>query len=204
MVFQAVPNVAQCQIMGRVDGQLTINDLYFAITGGGITITNLHDLVLAVEDWVGTTLAPILSDDWTCERVVAVDLSNDVGARFDLASGAVGGVAGEANPNNVAACISFRTGLRGRSFRGRNYVPGIPGSVVTLNTMDPTFINDLELAYTALVGPGTFLAGWEFVVVSRVTGGVVRDTGIATPVTFVVVVGNAVRSMRSREVGHGA
>lgn len=204
MPFQAVPNVALVTVNGRVDGQETINDHHFEITGGSITSINLAELVAAMAAWAIGTLAPLLSDDWALERLVGVDLTTATGPRRETSAPQVGGVSGEANPNNVAACVSLRTDGRGRSFRGRNYVPGIPGSVVTLNTLDSGFIASLTTAYFDLVGPGTFLAGWQYVIVSRITAGAPRAEGLAIPVTDITMVGNSVRSMRSREVGQGA
>jgi hypothetical protein len=204
MAYQPVPNVAQLQCIGTVDGQVTINDLYFEISGGGINVTNLTAVASAVGLWFVNTLAPLLSDDWSAQRVIGTDLTTATGPRVDIGAAGPGGVTGEALPNNVAACVSFRTASRGRSARGRNFVPGIPSSLVTLNTLDPTFIGDLVNAYGALVGAGIFLAGWEFVVVSRQTAGVLRPSGVPFPITSVLMVTDSVRSMRSREVGHGA
>src|ERR1044071_4448186 len=178
MAFQAVPNVAQTRIEGVVDSQLTINDLYWEISGGGINAVNLATLVGAVVNWTQTQLCPLLSDDWTAVRVVGIDLTTQTGPEVEGIVNTVGGVSGEANPNNVAACISFRTAQRGRSFRGRNFVPAIPGSVVTLNTLDPSFMADLDTAYGNLMGAGVFTAGWQWGVVSRVSGGVPRANGI--------------------------
>ena len=202
-VYQPVISTVQIQIMGRVDGQLTVNDLYFQASGA-ITPTSIAALVTDVSDWVVASLAPLLSDDWAAERTIGTDLTTATGLRNEQATVQVGGVSGEANPNNVAVVVSLRSANRGRSGRGRNYVPGIPGSVVTLNTIDPVFISNLIDAYLLLMGAGTFSAGWELVVVSRVSGGVRRATGLAQPVVNIVVVGDSVRSMRSREIGHGA
>src|SRR6185436_9153957 len=138
------------------------------------------------------------------ERVVATDLTTATGPAIEVGAGVPGGISGEANPNNVAACIKFSTAQRGRSARGRNYIPGVPGSVVTLNTMDTTWMQDVSNAYNLLVGAGTFLAGWEWVIVSRVTAGAPRASGLAIPVISAGFVSSSVRSMRSREVGHGA
>jgi hypothetical protein len=59
-------------------------------------------------------------------------------------------------------------------------------------------------AYTLLVGPGSFEPGWQLVVVSRRTLGELRPVGVAIPVVSVAFTSPYVRSMRSREVGHGA
>lgn len=88
--------------------------------------------------------------------------------------------------------------------RGRNFVPAIPNAVVTLNTIDSAFITTLLDAYNMLPGAGTFEPGWQQVIVSRQTANALRPVGIATPVVNISMVGNSVRSMRSREIGHGS
>jgi hypothetical protein len=204
MPFIPVPNVAQVKLFGSIDGQETINDLYFEVSGGGITPVNLATLAGVVGGWGQSHLAPLLSDDWQLVRTVCIDLTAQNSFQVDIGTPATGGVSGEANPNNVAACIKFSTALGGRSFRGRNYVPGIPGSVVTLNTMDATFMNNLSDAYFMMVGAGTFLPGWQWVVVSRFANNLPRTAGIATPVTSTGFTSPYVRSMRTREVGKGS
>lgn len=203
MAFQPAPSIAHAALEGKVDNQLTINDLFF-FSSGTITQASLQLLSDNLATWFTDNLAPLLSDDWTAVRVRCADLTTATGLVAESAAVAAGGVTGEANPNNVAACVSIRTAQRGRSGRGRNFVPGIPGSLVTLNTIDAGLISDLIAAYTTLIGVGTFTAGWQWVVLSRVTGGSPRANGIGIPVTSVTMVGNSVRSMRSREIGHGA
>ena len=204
MPFVANPNTAQVRLQGVVDSQITINDLYFELSGGGINVANLTTLAVTLEDWWSLNVANLLSFDWSTTRVSALDLSSLTGPSVDVPSSTVGGVSGEAAPNNVAAAVSFRTASRGRSARGRNFVPGIPNSEITLNTLDSGFIGDLLSAYNLLVGAGAFIAGWEWVVASYVSAGVPRVTPLNFPVTSAIMVGNSVRSMRSREIGHGA
>ena len=203
MAFQAAPSILQTTIEGRLDSQLTINDLFW-FSSGAITPTTVNSLLTQLFNWVNTTLSPLLSRDQSFTRIRAVDLGSAIGLVQETATTAVGGVDVESAPNNVAACVSLRTAQRGRSGRGRNFVPGIPNSVITLNTLDATFITDLLDAYNTLTGAGAFVAGWELVVLSRVTAGAPRAVGIGIPVTEATMVGNSVRSMRSREIGHGA
>jgi hypothetical protein len=204
MPFQAVPNVAQVRCEGIVDGCQTINDLCFEITGGAIDPVNINTLTNAVGNWFSTNLAPDLSDNWATVRTVGIDLGSPTGPTASVGLGAAGGVSTEAAPNNVAACISLRTAQRGRSGHGRNYIPGIPNSLITLNTLDTGFMGNLVATYLLLVGAGTFLPGWQFVLVSRRTASALRPTGVAIPITDVLFTNPSVRSMRSREVGHGA
>lgn len=203
MPFQPAPSIAGLQLRGVVDSQLTINDLYF-FSSGAITPLSLQTLVDGVQDWFATVLTPLLSDDWSSTGVHGVDLGSATGAAADASAINPGGVSGEANPNNVAMVVSFRTAQRGRSGHGRNFVPGIPGSAVTLNTLDPAFISDVLAAYAQLIGAGTFVTGWQWVVLSRQTEGELRANGVGIPITSVRSVTQNVKSMRSREVGHGA
>lgn len=204
MPTQPVANVALVEVKGVMDNQLTINTSHWAISGGGINITNLTTLVDAVADWAANTLAPLLSRDWTLTQTAGTDLTSNIGPAAFNNTTQIGGVDIEAAPNNVAACVSIRTGGRGRSFRGRNFLPGIPNSLVTLNTLDTGFISDLLGAYTGLIGAGTFVAGWEYSIVSRRLANEDRIPPLVIPVVSVEMVGTSVRSMRSREVGHGA
>lgn len=204
MAFQPATNIAQVTVQGRVDGQITINNLYFEVSGGGITAVNLAQLVSAVDFWASDSLAPQLSDDWSYEITTGRDLTVANGVQVTASAPTPGGVSGEANPNNVAVCVSLRTAFGGRSFRGRNYVPGIPATAVTLNSIDPTFSTNLLVVYNALVGAGTFEPGWQLVVLSRYTLGNPRAVALGAPVTACIITRPYVASMRSRAVGHGA
>jgi len=203
MAFQAAPSILLTTIEGRMDNQLTINDLHW-FASAAIDSGSVLALLSGLSTWVTDTFAPMLSRDWASTRIKAVDLGVQNGLGIEVAVTATGGIDQEAAPNNVAACVSLRSDQRGRSGRGRNFVPGIPNTLITLNTLDSTFVGNLISAYALLVGAGTFVGGWQLVVCSRVTGGVPRSIGIGIPITNVVMVGNSVRSMRSREIGHGA
>lgn len=204
MAFQPVPDVALVRVNGRIDGQKTINTLYWQVSGSGIDQVNLTALADAVDGWASSALVSPLSDDWSYESVDAIDLSVPNSFQVTRSSAAPGESSSEAAPNNVAACISFQTVFSGRSFRGRNYIPGIPNDQINLNTMENAFMASLITIYDDLIGAGTFLAGWQWGVVSRQTGGVARAEGLFSPITSVVFRTPYVRSMRSREIGHGA
>jgi len=197
-----VPQAALTQCMGVVDNQLTIIDLSW-VNSGSVTPTNLNQLVNDVGTWFTDVFTPQLSSDWASTRVVGTDLSDLTGPRIDVANPATGGVSGEAAPNNVAACISFRTAQRGRSSRGRNFIPGIPNSLITLNTLADAFVSNMSIVYENLIGAGLFSAGWQWCVVSRFFQNAQRNPPLTIPITNVIFVTNKVRSMRTREVGKG-
>lgn len=204
MAFIPIPQCAQVQIYGQIDRQVTINDLYFS-HGTPIDIPALQSLADAVMTWHTTDILPNLSDDWSLIKAVATDLTTNTSGQYTSVLGAgAGGTSGESNPNNVAATISFRTALRGRSYRGRNYIPGVPGSNVTLNTLDPGWMLAMTNGYGNLIFGGAAIpADWAWVVASRYTGGAPRVSGIVELVTNVLFVDDTVDSMRRRLPGRG-
>jgi hypothetical protein len=206
MAFIPVLDTAQVQLYGRIDGQQTVNDLYFTNTTPGITLGELGDLADAIRAWYVSSMLTLLSSAFSLERVHARDLTDQFSFAVDVNAGPSSGSSGGAFvPNNVAPCISFRTGTAGRSGRGRNYIPGVPQPVVDGNTLTPGFIADAQAAYGSLLpGEGMVPAGWVWVVVSRYTGGAPRPAGIATPVLTALFTDNIVDSQRRRLPGRGA
>jgi len=203
MAFQPCPSIATSVIFGTMDSQLVeLTGAWFA--SGAITSSSLLALAGDLANWVEVSLAPELSRDVTFNGVRVADQTTSTGPVAEASLTAVGGVDQESAPNNVAACISLRTDQRGRSGHGRNYIPGVPNTLVTLNTMDAGFLDALVTAYSLLIGAGSFSAGWQYVVLSRRTGGLPRANGIGIAITSCRFTTNKVRSMRSREVGHGA
>lgn len=198
-------------IQGRVDQQITLNTLWFQKAGGAITPSDVVAVTTAVGNWFSGTLAPLLSQDWAAETVHGQDWSVGAGAVAEFSVGpTVGGVGSEAAPNNVAACLSFSGGSAGRFARGRNYIPALPNALVTLNTLDNGFMNDLLTAYGQLLPAGAVdLSGFVWVVNSRFSGvdvdgkPIPRGAGLTTQISNVVFKTPFVRSMRTREVGKG-
>lgn len=204
MAFQAVPDVAQVQIRGSIDGQLTVNDLYFYKAAGGITVFDLNELTNSVVAWYADTIATALSDAWTFDNALAQDLTTEGGARVNYFQGTPGGTSGAYMPNNVSFAIRFDTFAGGRSGRGRNYLPAIPALWVSGNTMNAEPLNAFVSAYNLLVNPSELLAvGWLWVVVSRISAGAVRPVGVFNEVIGASATDNVLDSQRRRLPGRG-
>lgn len=205
MAFIPVPNVAQAQVFGRIDGQTTINDLYFATEAPPVTLGQLDALALALDAWFSASILTLLSASYSYEHVRVRDLTSQAGFVVERSDSAgPGGAGGAFVPNNVAPCISFRTAIAGRSGRGRNYIPGVPQSVISGNTISPGFIADTTIAYQGLLATGSFKpAGWTWVVVSRFTLNAPRPAGVANAVLSVLYTDTTVDSQRRRLPGRG-
>jgi hypothetical protein len=207
-----IPSATEVRVVleGSVDSQETDNDLAFSLPGGYI-LSDIQSLVTNLVDWFNLTFAVPLSRDWKTVAVHARALNVPAGFVVDVGTGGViGGQDFEAAPNNVAATISFRTGIAGRSFRGRNYIPGIPNPVVTLNTLDSGWMDSMVAAYNGLLpGGGVLPGGWIWGVLSQFSGvdglghPIPRAFGVFTPIVNSLFVDATVDSQRRRLPGRG-
>lgn len=118
------------------------------------------------------------------------------------------GAVADTDPIPGSACLVMtnRTAKRGRSYRGRNYIPGIPSTVTDAtdgNFVPNSYVSDLLDSHadfmTALIGS---YPDFEHVVVSRFQNGAFLGTAIKTPVTSVSA-NNYIDSQRRRLTGRG-
>lgn len=204
MAFIPVQNTCEAQVRMSLDSQFVENTLYF-YKATGIDATLMTTLGNQLLLWWTTEYAVPLATSLSLREIYLTDLSSQNGPTVTIPAPApapTGGVGADALPNNVAACISFRTAHRGRSYRGRNYVPALPDTMVTLNEMAPSLQADLVDAYNGLFARAT-TAAVTWVVVSRFENGAPRTNGNAEPVTSVVLVDPIVDSQRRRLPGRG-
>lgn len=210
MAFVPAVSVVGVQLEGRVDNCQTINDLYFKFTAG-LSLPDVQGLVANLANWFTLSFASNLSEDWSTLAIHGRGLDVQNGIVVDSTPTPMpGGETGEAAPNNVALCISFRTGIGGRAFRGRNYVPGVPNSMITLNTFDADWLAAVAASYALLLpGGGALPTGWTWGVLSRFSGvdgaghPIPRAEGVFTPITNTVYSDITADSMRGRLPGRG-
>jgi len=105
--------------------------------------------------------------------------------------------------DSVATVITTVSDLRGRSYRGRNYVPaGIAAGLSNSSTWSPLWVADLQADWEAL-GAALIDASFQHVVLSRYQDGAWLTTGVSTPIT--AYVGRSkIGTVRSRVLGTGA
>jgi len=205
MAFQPVPTAAKVSIEGRLADEPAIITLGFS-QAGAWGASEINQLAVDVADAFVTNALPFMASNYVYEQTVATGLRTDpdVTATSDTASGTPGGSLVVAPPNNVTLAISFRTGLTGRSARGRNFWPGLVASTVTDNEVSAVAANQIAGWYEASFLPPGGISDWTWVVISRFSGGAPRVSGIVTPITQVVIVDTVVDSQRMRLPGRGA
>ena len=111
--------------------------------------------------------------------------------------------AGVAVPNNVAMSVTLKTALRGRSYRGRNFIGGLPAAALTNPSFwNPTIQAAVDNAWIQL-GLAGVAAGFTHSVLSRANNGVRRTVGVAVHIeTYIARL--PVATMRRRVAGRGA
>lgn len=204
MPFVPAPNVAQAELRFTLGTQKAENVLYFEASAG-ISTTLMGNLAAALDAWWKANLKASASSSVVLTEVYVTDLTTDTSptlSRLVLAP-ATGTDVGTVLPNNVAYCVQFKTGHRGRSGRGRNYIMGLTTGTVTGNTLSGPAQTVFLNAYSLLIGAGTFVAGFQWGVLSRIHNGADRAAGLFQPITSVNVFDATVDSQRRRLPGRG-
>jgi len=201
------PNCVEVRYHWTMNGVDAYNVLHASVTGAFVanqTITNALDTAVKAR-LTGGGLAALLATTTSLVSVNLRDLRTANLAEFVGAGAAVPGTgAGNPLPNEVALCITLRTALAGKSFRGRVYLGGFivgennaSGQIVAaLNTNAASFI---------LGNVGDFAAqGLTMAILSRPRpagpGGVpAAYAGALTPVTTAVARDTLWDSQRRRK-----
>lgn len=203
MAFVPAANTVMAELRYIWNQQKVENTLYF-YEGAGWTPASMSALAVELFNWWSANVKAQQSNQITLNEVYITDLASNTSPTHSYvpASGNVGSAAAASVPNNVALCISLRTGARGRSARGRNYVPAIPATNITANVWGAAVITAIEGAYQALAS-GSFPTQGQLSVVSRYENNAPRATAVVRPVISAVCVDNYADSQRRRLPGRG-
>lgn len=156
-----------------------------------------------VTDW-NAIVKPVTHTSCALRELYFTDQQSASGSTFtystDLPS--AGTATGDSMPNNCSCAISFRTAFRGRSYRGRNYPPGLPEEYANNNRVTVTWQNAWLQFYAALFGRAND-NNTPLGVISRYANNAPRTTGQITPITAILFVDNVIDSQRRRLPGRG-
>lgn len=202
--FIPVPDTVEVAFIGILQAQ----QLILTAAGkfaGAIAESDMDTLFDKLDTWYHDELQPLISVTAEYDTIKITDLTTATSLvkEYGITGTHPGTEPGTAVPNNVAMSVTLKTGLRGRSYRGRNYVAGLPAGAL----QNPTFWNTTVLAavlaaWTAL-GTAFNDAGFTHSVISRYNNSVRRTTGVATPIQQYIPRA-PVATMRRRVAGRGA
>lgn len=186
--FVPLADGAQAEILFLLGSGIVECRLWFVRRSGVVSAVTLQELADGLFLLYTANVMPLLSDQIVCVLVRATDWTVSGGiSEITFFSGVNGGLNSGVHSANVAARLMFISAQLPPSIRNYNFVPGIDKSVVSLNTFDATWANDLRLAYALIpdAAPtwGTFPA-WQWVCTSQEEAGSPRTTQLAARTDF--------------------
>lgn len=206
MAFIAVPETAQATMVYTGPNVNRMVNVYHFIrpTLGWDpdALGDLGELLLTWEVQHGRTRR---SNQISCIGVECRDLSIQDSFVVSVAPSEpiIGAMNSPTLPANVTMAVSFRTPFAGRSFRGRSYWIGLAEGDVTGDFVSAGASQAILGIMRELVENVPQPLNAQLAVVSRYHNGAPRATGIATPVTSVILVDRRVDTQRRRLVGVG-
>ena len=173
----------------RASLEMTWNGVTVVITLGfrgpsPASAASLLTLNNALKTWYDNTLKADLSNDITLANIRSQALDSASAPVVNTpATGETPGNGGAATtPNAIALCVTFTTANRGRSYRGRVYVPGL---ATTAFQTDNTVLASVASVYAnhfANLSTVEATANVAHVVISNYTNKAPRPTAVMTEV----------------------
>lgn len=212
--FVPCPEVGEFVIKQILAGQDVFNVLHIKKIGGWTAATLTNMAVALMSAWF-TNMSPIQAGELLYQGITGRDLSTAMGAVVDVpwTPGQHGAAGGGAEPGNVALAVGHKTGLAGRSARGRTFLGGISEDWANQGKITDGQRVVIQTAFDNL-GAAIEAAGGKFGVLSRYSGytqtppkykkvPIARAEGIFNEIISNVA-DTFVDSMRKRLPGRGA
>lgn len=173
-------------------------------SAGAPDLTDLQSVATIGKNWVNNNLKGIIDSTTTSKYVRATDMTAQ-GAPQHIEPTNYVGTGGASNPLplNVALCCSARTAKRGRSYRGRIYLSGLPVDFQDgVNTGSATLLTNMAGHLTDLQS-ALDTAGFDMVVPTRQHNGAVVSPAEVNEIIGWVIDSNF-DSQRRRLTGRGS
>jgi hypothetical protein len=191
MAFIPVPDTVEVVITwtGGPKPQKTVINVTSSVAW---TIAAAEALLSDIVDAIITDGLPWIASGISAAFLTATDLSSSSGFSFNWLTGSGSNTLPKAGTNGTgynsaqaALVTTLRTLSRGRSYRGRNYWPGIAVNQVSTDGGNAlsTRVTDQDTFVNSLIAAIHSNPVRQLVVVSRHHGGSPLTTGVATPVT---------------------
>jgi len=199
MTFIPVPNTVGVRLIHQFLGQPITNTLYvrYSTQPDFTDLTTLAGVVANL--WVNNIMNK-LSNQTVLSLISLRDLTTNAGIVYDYSGPplpATGAWGGPPCPSSVATVFSLKTGLAGRSYRGRLYLGGFSEQQTDGNFLLSSILNALRDGLLAVID-GINDANRQVVVVSRYNENQPRQTAVTTPVQSVQVRTFRLASQRKR------
>lgn len=215
MAFIPVPNCAQITMSYEIADSDIAENVFAVQNTGSWTPTSLGTVAAVFNTWNDTAVGghspyEARSTETTLTQVEARDLTTQTGpvviVPYPGSHGAGTDDSGQV-PAGITKAFTARSGLAGRSQRGRTFVVGFAEDSLNSgdrNLVATTTANDYVAWFNALIAAvHSANAAWTLVVVSRFHNNAPRSTGVTTPISSYGYANLFVDYQRRRAPGHG-
>lgn len=197
MPFVPVPNCAQAQVLwGPLAGAGWSNTLHYTKTSFSVAdmeaLQDAIDTTILASDWRST-----MASAWYYKGTNVIDLRTEGATIVPANASGQGSQSNDPLALNLAICVTLRTALRGRSYRGRVYLSGLNEQDMTNGAFTPAAYGNASLLITQLIANPAAI-GWNMCIVSRSHNGIPLTVGVPTAVTTAEVRIAKPASQRSR------
>lgn len=200
MSLPVAPTIIKGEFFYTMTSQPAMNRIHIITGTTSPTASQCAVFAAALATWWDGNIRTLVPATMQLNQVHCVALNPINGAQATFSSGLphAGTNTGQALPNNVAFCISLRTGLTGRSARGRWYQGGLTEDQVTGNDLTAGAVTSYVAALDNLLS-AISAAGGQAAIVSYFANGVLRPGGpVYFPITDALAVDSTVDSQRGR------
>ena len=202
MPFIPIPNTAMHTVNYTWLGQL-VQNVFHVRYAGPPDSTDIGVANDVIANWWNTEIEPNVSNQVEARSIIGTSQHVANGPQFTtaFAPGSVGQLTSPSMPSGTTVAVSWRTGLSGRSFRGRTYHVGLVEGQIVGNEIDGATHSLLIGNYAQLL-TDLLTSDLVLVVASRYTNNAPRVTGVATVINSVLL-DTFIDSQRRRLAGRG-
>jgi len=199
--------VAKAAIEMALFGNTMVNTLWFEkLDETEWTSETLLTLCVSLAGWWEEEFSGAVSTSVDLSRVTAWKMDNAVSLYGEYTPPAPisGQLSGDCQPSGNCISVKFASSLAGRSYRGRNYVSGIPSGYVGGNAILGSYKTIVLNAYNTMEASVQADLDVNHIIASRYHNKAPRSTGVTVPVTAYAIVNLDLDSQRNRLNGRGA
>lgn len=179
-------------------GDTAANVQHYRFDGGAPAAADIDDLHDAIKDWLTTDWGNAASNQWQTDLITSTDLTVPDGIQVTSLFTQPGYLTSPALPSQDTIAVSMRTGLSGRSRRGRNYHVGLAENQVEGSRLLLAAATNIITAWFPLIAK-VQAAGWTLVIASFQANKLPRTTALLTPVTDMILTDTVIDSMDTRK-----
>jgi len=186
MPFLATPQGIEVKLI-MSQNSIPVVNVWHVKAAGAVTPADLTSVMGQFDSWLTASYANIIQPSVLFTEWIVTDISVAGGAQVtQVPTTANGQATGSQSAANAAFVASLRTGLSGRSNRGRTYVPGISqSSIVDAQHVAGAYATAVNASFVTLISALT-LAGYKLCVLSKYLAGVLRVAGLLIDIIQVI------------------